>query len=743
MTSILIADDSDDARKELRENLKSLGYRIASSCKDAVVALEKTAGLMPQLALLSASMPGVLDGLRICREIRDRLGVPVVLTARGLDEKALMRALEEEPHGLILDPGHRLQVKAAVETALMQKAGEQQFARLLGSGGETGEKRLLYAVLESSPFGLAVISPKGRLAYTNKEIRNITGYGTAHTKSAYKFLTLILPDADRRDAFIRSWTTSRDRNTASRQEETIQCADGTRKVVEARTVFLDDGTAVMTAIDVTEHCKALDALKESEYKFRTVADYTYDWEFWLNPDWRLEYVSPSCEGITGHPAQAFMERPGLLFDIVLDEDSEALRTTLDQTMYQGMSRRQDFRVRTKDGEIRWLSMVTTPLPGQNGAVAGIRGSIRNITWRKRAEEALRRAEEKYRTIFEEAPLGVFRSTPEGRFSEVNPALAAMLGYDSPQQVLDNVQDIARDLYVRPERRPDIVGNTLAAQGSVTFENEYYKADGTTFTANVNIRVVRDEQGEILYLEGMVEDITQKKQAEALREDVERMTRHDLKSPLISILYGMRLLSAGENLTTEQREIVEHSENSGYRMLNMLNLSLDLYKMETGSYQLQPKPLDLAPVVRRIFDELAGQMKPKGVSPALTIHGEPDKPDASFTAIGEELLLYSMLSNLVRNAVEASPENSRVEVNLSDHKDRDHVAISIHNKGAVPEDIRDTFFEKYVTSGKREGTGLGAYGAKLIAVTHGGGVACDSDEERGTTVTVILPKKAEK
>jgi signal transduction histidine kinase len=185
--------------------------------------------------------------------------------------------------------------------------------------------------------------------------------------------------------------------------------------------------------------------------------------------------------------------------------------------------------------------------------------------------------------------------------------------------------------------------------------------------------------------------------------------------------------------------VEHAENSGYRMLNMLNLSLDLYKMETGAYKLQPKPVDLAPIVRRIFSELASDMKPRNVTAELSVHGEQDHENAIFTASGEEVLLYSMLSNLIRNAVEASPKDGLVRVALASGKD---VNVTIHNMGAVPEHIRETFFNKYVTSGKREGTGLGAYGAKLIAVTHGGGVGCESDEEHGTTVTVTLPKDVE-
>lgn len=101
-----------------------------------------------------------------------------------------------------------------------------------------------------------------------------------------------------------------------------------------------------------------------------------------------------------------------------------------------------------------------------------------------------------------------------------------------------------------------------------------------------------------------------------------------------------------------------------------------------------------------------------------------------------MLLYPMLANLIKNAVEASPEGDRITISLTNG---DSAVISIHNKGTVPEDVRDRFFEKYATSGKTGGTGLGTYSAKLIAETLGGRIGFDSSEGNGTTVTVVFPR----
>jgi len=104
-----------------------------------------------------------------------------------------------------------------------------------------------------------------------------------------------------------------------------------------------------------------------------------------------------------------------------------------------------------------------------------------------------------------------------------------------------------------------------------------------------------------------------------------------------------------------------------------------------------------------------------------------------------MLCYSMLANLIKNAVEAAPAGSRVAVTLS--LCGDGLAVAIHNDGIVPPDIRDRFFEKYVTHGKTKGTGLGTYSAKLIARTHGGDIGLETSDDAGTTVTVRLPAES--
>jgi signal transduction histidine kinase len=121
---------------------------------------------------------------------------------------------------------------------------------------------------------------------------------------------------------------------------------------------------------------------------------------------------------------------------------------------------------------------------------------------------------------------------------------------------------------------------------------------------------------------------------------------------------------------------------------------------------------------------------------LLVGGRPASQEEDFAAQGEELLCHSMLGNLIANAVEASPEGGSLQVELS--RQEGGVLLVVRNHGVVPQDMRQRFFEKYATSGKTRGTGLGTYSARLIAQAHGGDISMRTDDAAGTAVTITLP-----
>src|SRR5580704_347672 len=136
-------------------------------------------------------------------------------------------------------------------------------------------------------------------------------------------------------------------------------------------------------------------------------------------------------------------------------------------------------------------------------------------------EALRRAEQKYRSIFENATEGIFQTTPEGKYLSANPALARMYGYDTPGELLVDLVDISRQLYVEPDRRWKFTLAMRSDGGIHDFESQIYRRDGTIIWISENAHAVHDEvTGELLYYEGMVQDITRRKAAEEARKQAE-------------------------------------------------------------------------------------------------------------------------------------------------------------------------------------------------------------------------------
>ena len=236
----------------------------------------------------------------------------------------------------------------------------------------------------------------------------------------------------------------------------------------------------------------------------------------------------------------------------------------------------------------------------------------------------------------------------------------------------------------------------------------------------------------------LKDVAQQRaqrEADALKEDVERITRHDLKAPLAGILGGLKFLDKYTTLDRDQAEMVEEMRLTANTAMDLVNSSLDLYKMETGRYQCTASSVDMVGLARRTVRDLAGVAQARGVRVLFTRSGKEPGPAETLYIKTDETLAYTMLANLLKNALEASKAGQQVTLTLCGERE---LRLTVHNRGAVPEPIRDTFFDKYKTSGKAKGTGLGTYSAKLIAETLGGTIAMTTSEEKGTMLTVTLP-----
>lgn len=222
----------------------------------------------------------------------------------------------------------------------------------------------------------------------------------------------------------------------------------------------------------------------------------------------------------------------------------------------------------------------------------------------------------------------------------------------------------------------------------------------------------------------------------LRQDVEHITQHDLRSPLSAVVGLLQLLiKQGSSMSPKQLAQLRMVEKASVDVLNMVTLSSELLKIETGRFKLKAESIDIGALLGRIIDVLKTVYSWKQL--VISMHDDMPAGESMPQALGDATLCYSMLNNLLKNAFEAAPDGSAVTVSLSSG---DALRIVIENFGVVPPAIRESFFEKFVTSGKEKGTGLGTYSARLLARAQNGDISLKvSDADNLTTVTVMLPK----
>lgn len=215
----------------------------------------------------------------------------------------------------------------------------------------------------------------------------------------------------------------------------------------------------------------------------------------------------------------------------------------------------------------------------------------------------------------------------------------------------------------------------------------------------------------------------------LRENVDHMLRHDLRGPLASVIGLLQGFPGDGQLGPRQAQQLLQIEAAAMQTLDTLNLSSDLFKIETGRYQLNPVAIDLPALLHKICDQSRAAFAVRELH--IKLEGAP-----SAAALGDPLLCQSIFHNLLKNACEAAPQGATIELCLFDESP---LRVVIKNPGSVPELVRERFFERYMTAGKPGGTGLGAYSAKLLTEAQGGQIAMETDAAE-TRLTVCLPRQ---
>ncbi|MCP5502096.1 MAG: PAS domain S-box protein [Leptospiraceae bacterium] len=219
------------------------------------------------------------------------------------------------------------------------------------------------------------------------------------------------------------------------------------------------------------------------------------------------------------------------------------------------------------------------------------------------------------------------------------------------------------------------------------------------------------------------DISRQKKLEEFKETIDRISRHDLKNPLSAIVgFSTIIMDNNEDLEAEDKEALQFIRDSAFEMLEQIDNSLNLYKIENGTYFPRLETIDFIDLLRRLLHRhflLSQEMR--GIAYQVTLNGRSLRQDDYLLIETDKNLLLPLLGNLIKNAIEASHKNDTVfiEINTLTKK---NIEIRVINNGEIPIQIQSTFFNKFSTYGKSGGSGLGTYSAKLMTDTLGGEIS---------------------
>ncbi|MEG4006767.1 response regulator [Microcoleus sp. Pol11C1] len=398
--------------------------------------------------------------------------------------------------------------------------------------------------------------------------------------------------------------------------------------------------------------------------------------------------------------------------------------------------------------------------------------LANVLERKRAEAALRQSETKYRSIFENAVEGIFQTTPTGYYLSGNSALARIYGYESCTQMLAELTDINRQFYVNPNRRAEFMAQLRARHQVSKFESQIYRRDGSTIWISENARSICDENGSVLYYEGTVQDITDRKQAESAMqlalEAAESANRakstflanmsHELRTPLNAIIgYSEMLQEEAEELgSCESVPDLEKICSAGKHLLSLIDDILDISKIEAGRMDLYLESFDIHTLIESAVATARPLVEKNGNTLEVYCPDNLDTMHADMTKVRQVLL------NLLSNAAKFT-KNGRIAIGVERIKNEqlkmknqeESSQILISNSeflsfrvadtgiGMTQEQLQRVFqpFTQADASTTREygGTGLGLAISQRFCQMMGGSIEVSSTLGAGTTFTVLLPK----
>ncbi len=318
------------------------------------------------------------------------------------------------------------------------------------------------------------------------------------------------PGVEQTEVF-RLIQTTLEQRTSSHFENEFIFPDGSKGWFDLSFEPIPEGVFILS-VDITDKKKTELILKENEEKYRILADHSVDLIYWYSPDGKINYISPSCEKITGYPDNEFMDDPKLLAAIIHPADKELYINHALEIGQNQFDHSFNFRIIKKDGEIRWLNHTCQPMFNDAGEFIGRRSKNHDITELKLKEEKLNESEIRFNKLYFESPFGMALVGSDFRFKAANPSFLAMLGYSETELLEKTFTEITH-----PDDRKKGISDVLKLIHNevpvIRLEKRYIRKNGAVMWATLTIVANYDSDGNFINNLAIVEDITVRKQAE--------------------------------------------------------------------------------------------------------------------------------------------------------------------------------------------------------------------------------------
>jgi PAS domain S-box-containing protein len=497
--------------------------------------------------------------------------------------------------------------------------------------------------------------------------------------------------------------------------------------------------------DITERKRQETALRESEARYRLLAENATDMIAGHDLEAKNTYVSSAAHALTGYTPDELVGQSA--YALIHPADHDKLKSAHERLLECGVPERVVVRLRRKDGTWLWIEAIARLVRDERSRPTGIQSASRDITENKRAVEALEAAREHFRRAFDDAPIGMAIVDRDGLFERVNAPLCDLLGYGEDELVGDvNPLDL-----IHPDDRggeeEGLAEVLRGARRTFAIEKRLVHKAGHAVWARVTTSVMQHAPDAEARLLAHIEDVSERRRnAEDLlraREAAERANlakseflsrmSHELRTPLNAVLGFAQLLEGDDDISADQRDSVGRIMRGGYHLLNLVNDVLDISAIESGRLPIPTEPVPASALVRETMDLM------RGLADERSIRVRCDLPPGEVVVEANGQRLKQVLLNLLANAIKYSPRGSEVAIAVERVCDmRARIHVSDTGPGIAPDELERAFapFERLGARREVEGTGLGLPLSRNLVQAMAGTLTADSGPG-GSTFTVDL------